>query len=139
MATKPVYTKNQLLRQYSFLSLGILLFSLIVFGLPLGLLDSKYAIGFALGIPPQIFVSLSWALGAWYGWEKGWSTLRLLTIGMSPLRLAVELGWFYMIFNIFEEGVGIAVGSAMIHYVLFSIPMVVMITNLMKGKPNETD
>lgn len=106
---------------------GLTLCSLLMFALPLFLLAQDVALGYIAGIPPQLFVTLSWIAGYEYARRNCPDKMFLYTMGMIPMRFAVEIGWFLLLMQVEQVNMAVAVGSAVIHFALFSVPQIMTI------------
>ena len=106
---------------------GMTLCSLLMFALPLLLLNQEVAMGYVAGVPPQLFVTLSWIAGYEYARRNCPEKMFLYTIGMIPLRFAVEVAWFLLLMQVEQVNMAVAVGSAVIHFALYSIPQIMTI------------
>ena len=104
--------------------------SLFLFAMPLYFVDPSMAIGYISGIPPQVFVSLSWVWGAWYAFRNCPEKVFQFTLSFIPIRMAVEVAWFLMIAQNPDISLAIAVGSGIMHFALFMIPQAITINNL---------
>tara|TARA_R110000796_G_scaffold60666_6_gene140533 strand:+ start:21188 stop:21586 length:399 start_codon:yes stop_codon:yes gene_type:complete len=113
---------------------GITAFSLVFFSLPLMLMDSEIALGYLAGIPPQLFVTLSWIAGWEYAQRNCPDKVFLFTLGAMPIRMLVEIAWFVLLLEVSTINIGVAVGSAMMHFALYSIPQVMCIQTALTTK-----
>tara|TARA_R110000803_G_scaffold192790_1_gene255676 strand:+ start:142 stop:528 length:387 start_codon:yes stop_codon:yes gene_type:complete len=106
---------------------GITALSLVFFSLPLMLMDSEIALGYIAGIPPQLFVTLSWIAGWEYAQRNCPDKVFAFTLGAMPIRFMVEVAWFVLLSEVSTINIGVAVGSAMMHFALYTIPQVMCI------------
>tara|TARA_R110000782_G_scaffold79667_1_gene158120 strand:- start:1408 stop:1794 length:387 start_codon:yes stop_codon:yes gene_type:complete len=106
---------------------GITALSLVFFFLPLMLMDSEIALGYIAGIPPQLFVTLSWIAGWEYAQRNCPDKVFAFTLGAMPIRFMVEVAWFVLLSEVSTINIGVAVGSAMMHFALYTIPQVMCI------------
>lgn len=106
---------------------GMTICSLLMFALPLFMLKQEVALGYIAGVPPQLFVTLSWIAGYEYARRNCPNKMFLYTIGMIPLRFAVEVAWFLLLMQVEQVNMAVAVGSAIIHFALYSIPQIMTI------------
>jgi hypothetical protein len=111
--------------------LGITALSVILFAFPLTLMDSKIGLGYIAGIPPQLFVTMSWIAGWEYAQRNCPERVFAFTIGAMPIRLMVEVAWFLLLSEVDTISMGVAVGSAMMHFALFTIPQIMCIRGVM--------
>lgn len=115
------------LKKYLLSVFAITFLSVLLFALPLVLLSPEIAKGYVCGIPPQLFVSLSWVLGYEYARKYCPEKTMLFTFGLIPIRFLVEVAWFYLLYLADSSIIGVAVGSAIIHFALFTIPQILCI------------
>tara|TARA_R110000751_G_scaffold74761_1_gene150985 strand:+ start:581 stop:976 length:396 start_codon:yes stop_codon:yes gene_type:complete len=113
---------------------GITAFSLFFFSFPLMVMDSEIGLGYLAGIPPQLFVTLSWIAGWEYAQRNCPDKVFLFTLGAMPIRMLVEIAWFILLLEVSTINIGVAVGSAMMHFALYSIPQVMCIQKALKPK-----
>ena len=123
------------LANYLWCIAGITAFSVLCFGLPLAFADSAIALGYVAGVPPQLFVTLSWVLAYEYCRRNCPEKTLLLSFGMIPVRFVVEVAWFGLLWNVEQVNIGVAVGSAIMHFALFSVPQILTINSLCAIKP----
>ena len=123
-------TKQYSLKSYFYILSAICGLSLFLFAVPLSWIDLDVSLAYILGIPPQLFVSISWVLGAWYGQKYYPDKIFLFTFGFIPIRFAIEVGWFLLLMQIANFNLGIAIASAIVHFSLFTIPQILFINNL---------
>lgn len=98
-----------------FRTIALVTLSIVVlFGLPLLLADRNLGVQFILSIPPQVFISVSWLLGMRLSFFKSQSVYLTLTLGMFPIRLGVEAGWFMLLKNRVFDDISISVISGII-------------------------
>lgn len=91
------------------------------------LMDSEIALGYIAGIPPQLFVTLSWIAGWEYAQRNCPDKVFAFTLGAMPIRFMVEVAWFVLLSEVSTINIGVAVGSAMMHFALYTIPQVMCI------------
>ena len=106
---------------------GITILSVILFALPLTLMDSKVGFGYIAGIPPQLFVTLSWIAGWEFAQRNCPDKVFLFTLGAMPIRLLVEVAWFLLVLELDTVSIKVAVGSAVMHFALYTIPQILCI------------
>ena len=111
---------------------GITALSVILFSFPLMLMDSEIGLGYIAGIPPQLFVTLSWIAGWEYAQRYCPDKVFAFTLGAMPIRFMVEVAWFYLLMQVDTIDIGVAVGSAIMHFALYTIPQIMCI----RGKDN---
>ena len=109
----------------------ITVISLCLFALPLTLLDGKVGLGYIAGIPPQLFVTLSWICGWEYAQKHFPDKAFGFTLAATPIRFLVEIAWVLLLMQIDTINIGVAVGSAMMHFALYTIPQVMCIRRAM--------
>ena len=98
-----------------FRTIALVTFSIVVlFGLPLLLADRNLGVQFILSIPPQVFISVSWLLGMRLSFFRSQAVYLTLTLGMLPIRLGVEAGWFMLLKNRVFDDISISVISGII-------------------------
>tara|TARA_R100001244_G_scaffold89008_1_gene67792 strand:+ start:455 stop:844 length:390 start_codon:yes stop_codon:yes gene_type:complete len=114
-------------RNYIKTIIGITALSLLLFCFPLMLMDNKLGLGYLAGIPPQLFVTLSWVAGWEYAQRNCPDKVFAFTLGAMPIRLMVEVAWFILLLQVDTISMGAAVGSAMMHFALFTIPQIMCI------------
>tara|TARA_A100000172_G_scaffold46213_1_gene28600 strand:+ start:3464 stop:3841 length:378 start_codon:yes stop_codon:yes gene_type:complete len=119
-----------ILKQYIKAVTLILGVSLLLFAAPLYLVDPSLSVGYICGIPPQVFVSLSWVWGAWYAFKNCPEKVFQFTLSFIPIRMGVEVAWFLMVAQNSDISLAVAVGSGIMHFALFMIPQAVTINNL---------
>ena len=110
---------------------GMTVLSVILFALPLMMFDVDIGRSYIAGIPPQLFITLSWVGGYAYAVKNCPDKTFALTLGFMPIRLLVELSWFYLLMQISDVNIGIAIGSAIMHFALFTIPQIMCISHAM--------
>ena len=101
--------------------------SAVFFALPLTIMDSEIGLGYIAGIPPQLFVTLSWIAGWEYAQRNCPDKVFAFTLGAMPIRFMVEVAWFLLLSEVDTISMGVAVGSAMMHFALFTIPQIMCI------------
>ena len=101
--------------------------SVFLFAIPLLLMDSKIGLGYIAGIPPQLFITLSWIAGWEYANKHFPEKAFGFTLAASPIRCLVEIAWFLLLMQVGTINIGVAVGSAMMHFALYTIPQVMCI------------
>lgn len=121
-------------RNYLYAVLGITLGSVLLFGLPLFMVDPEVARGYVCGVPPQIFVSVSWVGGYAYAQRHCPHRTFALTMGMIPVRFLVEIAWFLLLRQVDGVDILVAVGSAVIHFALYSVPQTLAINSHLSSR-----
>ncbi len=107
--------------------LAITAISAVFFAFPLTIMDSEIGLGYMAGIPPQLFVTISWIAGWEYAQRNCPDKVFAFTIGAMPIRFMVEVAWFLLLSEVDTISMGVAVGSAMMHFALFTIPQIMCI------------
>jgi hypothetical protein len=107
--------------------LAITAISAVFFALPLTIMDSEIGLGYMAGIPPQLFVTISWIAGWEYAQRNCPDKVFAFTLGAMPIRFMVEVAWFLLLSEVDTISMGVAVGSAMMHFALFTIPQIMCI------------
>ena len=107
--------------------LAITALSAVFFALPLTIMDSEIGLGYMAGIPPQLFVTISWIAGWEYAQRNCPDKVFAFTLGAMPIRFMVEVAWFLLLSEVDTISMGVAVGSAMMHFALFTIPQIMCI------------
>ena len=93
-----------------------------LFGLPLLLADRDLGLQFILSIPPQAFISVSWLLGMRLSFFRSQAVYLTLTLGMFPIRLAIEAGWYMLLKNrVFDDIFVAAVSGIIVLSVLMAV------------------
>ena len=115
---------------------GITALSLVFFCIPLMVMDSEIGLGYVAGIPPQLFVTLSWIAGWEYAQRNCPDKVFVFTLGAMPIRFMVEVAWFLLLSEVDTISMGVAVGSAMMHFALYSIPQVMCIKGALNWQHN---
>ena len=103
--------------------------SIVFFALPLTIMDSDVGFGYIAGIPPQLFVTLTWIAGWEYARRNCPEKVLDFTIGAMPIRFLVEVAWFLLLTQMENVNIAVAVGSAIMHFALFTIPQIMCIKN----------
>ena len=118
--------------------LGITALSILFFAVPLTIMDSEIGLGYVGGIPPQLFVTLSWIAGWEYAQRNCPDKVFAFTLGAMPIRFMVEVAWFLLLSEVDTISMGVAVGSAMMHFALFTIPQIMCIRGALSGNAKTT-
>ncbi len=113
---------------------GMVLFSVLFLIAPLWFCWPPYGKACLLSLPPMILCTLSWMAGAWWAWDKDQRVLMAITLGATPVRILVVLGWAWIVLTIPEVPVVTFVLCLMWHWVLFVIPEVAMLVEFSYGK-----
>ena len=113
---------------------GLAAVSLGLFALPLFLVDTEIAMGYICGIPPQLFITLSWVGGYVYAQRNCPEKTFLYTLGLIPIRFLVEIAWFLLLMQVEDVNIMVAVGSAILHFALFTIPQTITINSDLSAK-----
>lgn len=124
-----VFTKY--LKILTFCFLGTLLFLI----LPTALAYPSFGKSLLMGLPPILFMSLSWLLGTWYSWDKERYIFLALTVGAMPLRCGLGLIWVAGISYLPEMNLGALIFGMMVFWMLFTTIEIGMITEFGKKFP----
>ena len=81
----------------------------------------------------MLLCALSWMGGAWWAWDKDRYTFLAVTLGATPARLFLGLGWAWLVFSIPEVPFFVFVLGLMWHWLIFTVPELAMILEL--GQP----
>jgi len=138
-AKPPVDWKNRRMRKNKlFLKwLGVLgvtvCFTVFCVILPLLMAHPPFGKTVLLAIPPNLFVTLSWMAGAWYTYDKNYQLSMALTIGMTPVRLAFFVSWFWLVSYIPGLNMGVLAVTVIVFWGLFAVPEFAMLASFTKN------
>lgn len=120
------------LKHYWLSLLAIPVLLLVVFFTPLWLIADLDIRSWILGLPPQLFVSVTWVLGYYFTKDKSTLVQWTWTVGMAPVRVVLECAWFYAIWELHRDFIAVAMVSAIIHFCFLSVPQVLVMRNMSK-------
>lgn len=80
-----------------------------------------------MGLPPMLFIAVSWMVGAWYAWDKDFYVFIALTLGVMPIRFVVGLFWSVFVIRIPQVDVLAYFIGMMIFWIAFTIPEFTML------------
>jgi hypothetical protein len=135
----PVDWKNRRMRKNKlFLRwlgvLGVMVgFSVFCVVLPLLVAHPPLGKTVLLAIPPNLFVTLSWMAGAWYAYDKNRQLSMALTIGMTPVRLAFFVSWFWLVSCVPGLNMGVLLVTMIVFWALFAVPEFAMLVSFTKS------
>lgn len=87
-----------------------------------------------MGLPPMLFVALSWMGGAWYAFGKERHLFLALTLGMMPLRCGIGLSWASFVLQLPDINPAAFIFGMMVFWVAFTIPEISMFIELSTEK-----
>ncbi len=88
-----------------------------------------------MGLPPMMFIGLSWMGGAWYAWDKDQYIFMGLTLGAMPIRIGIGLLWAAIVIKLPNiDQIAFALGM-MLFWVAFTIPEIAMLIEFSKKLP----
>jgi hypothetical protein len=127
--------KRRLYRKYCLL-LGALLLGLVALViLPLWLVYPPYGEAFLLSVPPMLLCALSWMSGAWWAWDKDRYVFLAVTLGATPARLFLALGWAWLVLTIPGVPCFVFALGLMWHWLVFTAAEVAMMHELGRHVP----
>jgi hypothetical protein len=121
--------KNKLLKKYTIIFTCCFATCLIFIALPINLADSSYGKGVILGLPPILFMTLSWVLGAWWAWDKETYIFLALTMGGIPFRLGFGVLWVWFVAPMPGLNMTALVMSMMAYWIMFTVIEISMIVD----------
>lgn len=122
--------KHRVYRKYC-LMLGVLLLGAVATIIsPLWLVYPPYGKAVLLSLPPMLLCALSWMSGVWWAWDKDRFVLFTVTLGASPVRLVLALGWAWLVLSIAEIPFFAFAMGLMWHWMIFSVPELAMMYEL---------
>jgi len=119
------------------LVVALLLGAVLLVISPLWLVYPPYGKAFLLSMPPMVLCALSWMAGAWWAWDKDRYTFMALTLGATPVRLVLGLGWAWLVLSIPEVPFFVFVLGLMWHWLIFTVPELAMVHELGQTKPTK--
>jgi hypothetical protein len=121
--------KNRLLLKW----LGVLgitvAFSLVCVVLPLLVAHAPLGKTILLAMPPILFMTLSWMVGAWYSYDKNRQLGMLLTVGMTPVRLAFFGAWIWLAHYVPGLDMKVLLITMMIFWGVFTVPEIAVLVS----------
>jgi hypothetical protein len=97
---------------------------------PLWLAPSPYVKAFLLSLPPMVLCAVSWMAGAWWASGRDKYTFMAVTMGATPARLLLGLGWAWLVLSVFEIPTLVFVVGLMWHWLIFTVPELAMVHEL---------
>jgi len=94
---------------------------------PLWLVHPPYGKAFLLSLPPMVLCAVSWMAGAWWAWGRDKYTFMAVTMGATPARLFLGLGWAWLVLSIPEIPFVVFMIGLMWHWLIFTIPELAMV------------
>ena len=122
--------RNRVYRKYCLLIGGLVVGSLVLIISPLWLVHPPYAKAFLLSLPPMALCAVSWMAGAWWAWDRDKYTLMAVTVGATPARLFLGLGWAWLVLSTFAIPTLVFVIGLMWHWLIFTVPELAMVHEL---------
>jgi hypothetical protein len=122
--------KNVLLGKYLKIMVGVFFGLLLFLILPIMLSYPAVAKSMVMGIPPMIFMSLSWMVAAWYAWDKNFFIFIALTVGGMPVRCGLCLAWAAWVIGLEGLNLPAFIFGMMAFWVVFIIPEIAMLIEL---------
>ena len=122
--------RNRIYRKYCLLIGALAVGALGLIISPLWLAPSPYAKAFLLSLPPMVLCAVSWMAGAWWAWGRDKYTFMAVTMGATPARLFLGLGWAWLVLSVFEIPTLVFVIGLMWHWLLFTVPELAMVHEL---------
>jgi hypothetical protein len=120
--------------------LGVIVgFSVFCVVLPLLVAHPPLGKTVLLAVPPNLFITLSWMAGAWYAYDKNRQLSMVLTVGMTPLRLAFFVSWFWLVSYVPGLNSLVLVVTMMVFWGLFSVPEFAMLLSFNKNLPRTSE
>lgn len=105
--------------------------------LPVFLAYPSVGRGMLLGLPPTVFMALSWVAGAWYAWDKDKSIFYACTMGAMPLRIGIGLMWSLFVLQLSDVNQGAYFIGAMVFWVAFTIVEVKILIEFSQRFPRD--
>lgn len=124
--------KNKLFLKYIKLLGASVLVGFFLFILPFLIVHPPFGKGFFLGIPPMLFVVLSWMGGAWWAYDKNLNIFMAVTLGAMPIRILFNLAWVYLAMHIPDVSISCLIFSMMFYWIVFTIPEIAMLLEFSK-------
>jgi hypothetical protein len=124
--------KDRLFFKYSLMLSSILLAAIMLFALPMLVVYPPYGKALLLAAPPMFLIGISWMAGAWWAWDKARSIFAAVTVGATPIRLAICLTWAAMVLSITDVNQSVFVLSMMLYWVLFTFVEIAMVVKFTK-------
>ena len=122
--------RNRVYRKYCVLT-GVLVLGALLFVIsPLWLVHPPYGRAFLLSLPPMVLCAVSWMAGAWWAWGRDKYTLIAVTVGATPARLFLGLGWAWLVLSIPDVPFFVFLVGLMWHWLVFTVPELAMVHEL---------
>ena len=126
---------NRVFRKYCLAMAGLFAGSALLIVLPLWLVSVPYGKACLLSLPPALLCALTWAAGAWWAWDKERHLFVAVTLGASPVRMMLVLGWAWVVLTLVEVPFTVFVVSLMWHWTLFTVTEIAMLLELQPKQP----
>lgn len=127
--------KNTLMKKHIKNLLLMFGFVAICFVLPVYVAFPEIGRSMLLGIPPMIFIALTWMAGAWYAWDKEFPIFMAMTLGAMPLRIGIGMVWSIFVFRIPALDIFAYFVGMMVFWVAFTFVEVYMLNDFSNKLP----
>jgi len=124
-------------RKYCLLIAALLAGAVLLVIAPLWLVHPPYGKAFLLSMPPMILCAFSWMAGAWWAWDRDRYTFMAVTLGATPARLFLALGWAWLVLSIPDVPFFVFVLGLMWHWLIFTVPELAMMHELGQMGPTK--
>jgi hypothetical protein len=119
--------RKRVYRKYCFVVMALFAGAVVLVIAPLWLVHPPYGKALLLSLPPMALCAFSWMAGAWWAWDKDRFTFLAVTLGASPARLFLGLGWAWLVLSLHEIPFMVFVLGLMWHWFIFTVPEIAMI------------
>jgi hypothetical protein len=126
--------RNRVYRKYCVLIGALVLGALVLIISPLWLVHPPYGKAFLLSLPPMALCAVSWMAGAWWAWGRDKYTFMAVTMGATPARLFLGLGWAWLVLSIPEIPFFVFMIGLMWHWLIFTVPELAMVHELSQNE-----
>lgn len=127
--------KNKLMSKHIKNLLIMFVFVFLLFVLPVYAAFPEIGRSMLLGMPPMVFIALTWMVGAWYAWDKEFPIFMAMTLGAMPLRIAIGLFWSIFVLQIPTIDTFAYFMGMMIFWVAFTFVEIYMLNDFSNKLP----
>jgi hypothetical protein len=116
--------------------MGLMMLVIVVLGIvPMWLAYPPYGKAMLLGMPPMLFIAMTWMVGCWWAYDKERYIFMTITMGAIPIRVFSCLVWSVFVMKIPELSVDAFVFSMMIYWMAFTATEIMMIQEFSNSLP----